>query len=570
MTIHTWKPTLAGYVFDPTNYVDGTAFAAGDTLVVNGGTVQAFGQNGNVGALVAGNYQFTASAASSGMDFHNIQLTAGSTISVAGPQLLQWQGHNQFINDGLVQIGSATQFGNVLMTLLDDSYTTPSSITNNGSIVLQNGSRMQFNAPGQTKDVLLNAAGGVISINSGSDLDNYAALPDSPILFSPMIVTNNGVIEVNGAAGKTTRFWTSNGYSGAGLLSIRGTPGASPLDTYANIDYGGSGVFDIASGTLTYNKAAIAGAPVLGGTVKFLDANARFQAVDQSLGSGTVAAATINGFQAGDHINLLVYDNSSSFSYDPSTHKLTIQFTPSGGQSALPPAQFTFAGNYTQSDFKVTNRPVDSTTANFHQVNIDIETTSTANAITPFSILDTKTGAASSDAGQQYSGGVNYLQSQYIWAGQDSVNIASNLPNVFIKGGAGDDALTASAGSNVLDGGFGSNFIVGASGADGGRDTFFLDGTAGTTWDTIMNFHPGDSATLWGYVAGTSAMLLTGNEGAAGHTGATIHAAFAGAGTAINGSLTFAGLSLADAQTKLTMTPGNAGGRSYLYVHYNG
>ena len=45
---------------------------------------------------------------------------------------------------------------------------------------------------------------------------------------------------------------------------------------------------------------------------------------------------------------------------------------------------------------------------------------------------------------------------------------------------------------------------------------------------------------------------------------------FAGAGTAVNGSVTFAGLSLADAQGKITLTPGSVGGRSYLYAHYDG
>jgi len=197
-------------------------------------------------------------------------------------------------------------------------------------------------------------------------------------------------------------------------------------------------------------------------------------------------------------------------------------------------------------------------------------TTSTSQAIPSFSYTDNVTGASGVSAGQQYAGPVNYLQSQYIWASPDGVSMTSYVPNVFLQGGAGNDALTVSAGSNVLDGGLGSNFVIGATGADGGTDTFFLDGTAGTTWDTIANFHPGDSATLWGFVPGQSAMIWGANEGAAGHTGATIHAAFAGAGTSINGSLTFAGLSLADAQSKLSLVPGSAGGRSYLYVHYNG
>jgi len=165
---------------------------------------------------------------------------------------------------------------------------------------------------------------------------------------------------------------------------------------------------------------------------------------------------------------------------------------------------------------------------------------------------------------------VNCLQSQYIWASADSVGIAARPPNTFIKCGSGDDAPAASAGSNVLNGGFGSNFLVGATGADGGRDTFFLDGTAGTTWDTILNFRPGDSATLWDYVAGQSVMVMAANEGVVGNTGATIHAAFVGAGTATNGSVTFAGLRLADAQSKLSLTPGSVGGRSYPYIHYNG
>lgn len=124
----------------------------------------------------------------------------------------------------------------------------------------------------------------------------------------------------------------------------------------------------------------------------------------------------------------------------------------------------------------------------------------------------------------------------------------------------------------MLDGGLGSNFLAGAAGAagaDGGRDTFFLDNSAGTTWNTITNFHPGDSAALWGFVPGRSTLAWAANEGAAGSTGATIYSAFASAGTAVNGSVTFAGLSLADAQSRISLTPGNAGGRSYLYAHYN-
>ena len=69
---------------------------------------------------------------------------------------------------------------------------------------------------------------------------------------------------------------------------------------------------------------------------------------------------------------------------------------------------------------------------------------------------------------------------------------------MFLKGNAGDDALQVTSGSNVVDGGAGSNFLVGATGADGGYDTFFVDAcNAGqATWDTLVNFHVGDAVTL--------------------------------------------------------------------------
>ena len=188
-----------------------------------------------------------------------------------------------------------------------------------------------------------------------------------------------------------------------------------------------------------------------------------------------------------------------------------------------------------------------------------------------FSYDDAVTGATGSNLGQAYAGPVNYLQWQYLWAGQDSVNISTTLPNVFLRSGLGNDALAAQAGSNVLDGGAGSNFLVGASGADGGTDTFFLDGRQSTpTWDTVVNFHHGDAVTLWGFVPGQSTVSWVASDGAAGYQGATIHSSLAGAGTLVNASVTFAGESLADAQSKFTTSTGTAAGIPYLYVKYTG
>ena len=401
----------------------------------------------------------------------------------------------------------------------------------------------------------MNAARAVVSINSGSLLASGNYYGYSASGQGNLNTTNNGVIEVTGAAGRTAAARLTGSYAGSGLLSVRGTPGAAASDTQAEISGPASGLFAVASGELYFHTTPV------GGGINLFDNDAAIVidlGVSTSYGTqGNPFGATILGFQAGDVITLKGFVAATGYTYDPASHLLTVTY--SGTQVA----QFKFAGNYAQSDFRV------APSASFSGQGLDITTTSTSQAIPAFSYTDTATGASGTSAGQQYAGPVSTLQSQYIWASPDGASITAFGPNVFLGGGAGNDALTASAGSNVLDGGLGSNFVTGATGADGGTDTFFLDGTAGTTWDTLANFHPGDSATLWGYVPGQSAMIWAANEGAAGHTGATIHAAFAGAGTAINGSLTFAGLGLADAQSKLSLTPGTAGGRSYLYVHYN-
>ena len=187
-----------------------------------------------------------------------------------------------------------------------------------------------------------------------------------------------------------------------------------------------------------------------------------------------------------------------------------------------------------------------------------------------FAVTDTTTGQSQQSAGAAYAGPVATLQSQFIWAGADGIAVTAAKPDVFLHGGAGDDALTATGGTNVLDGGGGSNFLVGAAGADGGADTFFIDGRGGTTWSTIVNFHHGDAVTIWGFQAGVSTLPWTASEGAGGYKGATLHSELAGAGTGVNASATFAGISLADVQAKLTTTSGTVGGLSYLNIAYTG
>jgi len=186
-----------------------------------------------------------------------------------------------------------------------------------------------------------------------------------------------------------------------------------------------------------------------------------------------------------------------------------------------------------------------------------------------FSVLDTTSNTPSNDDGQAYTGPVNYLQWQYIWPSQDNVNVTANVPNVFLKSGPGEDALQAVGGSNVLDGGTGSNFLVGATGADGGTDTFFTDARNNTAvWNTLVNFHAGDAATLWGFDPSVSTWYWDGISGAAGYTGATLRADVHGTGT-VDASITFAGLTMAQAQN-LQVSTGSINGLGYLYFHNPG
>lgn len=183
---------------------------------------------------------------------------------------------------------------------------------------------------------------------------------------------------------------------------------------------------------------------------------------------------------------------------------------------------------------------------------------------------DTVTTGAGSAASAAYAGPVDYLQHEYIWSSPDSVAISAGLPNTFLKGNAGGDALVVAGGRNVLDGGGGSNFLIGGTGADGGTDTFFVDSRSSVeTWSTIVNFHLGDYATIFGFHAGLSTLPFTAVDGAAGYTGFTIHSEIDGPGTGIKGSMTFAGVDQATAAAHFEYTTGTLPGAiDYMLIHY--
>jgi hypothetical protein len=158
-------------------------------------------------------------------------------------------------------------------------------------------------------------------------------------------------------------------------------------------------------------------------------------------------------------------------------------------------------------------------------------------------VTDTTTNQTSTQPGTPYSGPVQGVASQYINISPDSLNITAQTPNVFIKSGAGNDALNVgqSNGNNVLDGSTGSNFMVGGA----GNDTFFVDDRSAPSdiWSTISNFHAGDTATVFGVTQSGFNFDYEDGQGAGGFTGLTLHVTGGGKPTA---SFTLAGYTKAD------------------------
>lgn len=177
-------------------------------------------------------------------------------------------------------------------------------------------------------------------------------------------------------------------------------------------------------------------------------------------------------------------------------------------------------------------------------------------------VTDTTLGLSANLAGTSYAGPVAGLQQQYFYDGADSVNLTGEVSGLFLRGVSGNDALTASTGRNVLDGGKGSNFLVGGTAPDS-QDTFFVDGRGtGAVWNTVANYHPGDTVTLWGYIPGVTKISWAEEQGASGYAGATMHADIYGNGSEV-ASLTFAGLTFPQVAPTFAGS-GTSGGLNYL------
>ena len=176
-------------------------------------------------------------------------------------------------------------------------------------------------------------------------------------------------------------------------------------------------------------------------------------------------------------------------------------------------------------------------------------------------LTSTATGSSTFSEVELYQGAISNLNTQFLYDGDPALAIVAQQPGMLISSQAQATAVQLQGGVNVLDMKQGSSFIVSGT----GTDTFLLHADqAATTWNTVANFHTGDSIIIYGYTAGTSVRWWDANAGAASYTGATLRLDVDGNGT-VDSSLTFAGKTMSDTNHYQFQT-GSVGGSSYLSI----
>ena len=445
-----------------------------------------------------------------------------------------------------------------------------------------------------------------------------AAVVDLDVAYGALsgTITNAGVINVN-AQHVDQGIDINNPSYGPGNLTNAGTINvAAGASLYlGGTELHGTGTF-VNSGTVTV---------AAGGTVSF-GSGAAGQVTLSGTGdtvafqSNPNSTASIAGFRAGDRITADV-GSTGAASLALAGQVLTI----SQGGSAIATATLTDAGApaYALSDFSLSlvrnTYTLDPTTIAVTTTHgapatapvvtapttptTPVVTTPTTPVVTPPVITPTTpvvttpnvpttptvptssepyVAFTSTDAGMSGqrqmttggNGGPSYLQHTYIWDRPEGVAMRADAANSFIHGGPGQDALQVTSGTNVLDGGTGSNFMTGT--VDGaGTDTFFTDARGSqVVWNTLINFHKGDAATLWGFDPAVSSYRWDASpSGAGGATGATLRANILGgagrSGDGIDASITFAGMTTDQAKA-LVHTTGTVGAGNYLYFFNQG
>ena len=157
-------------------------------------------------------------------------------------------------------------------------------------------------------------------------------------------------------------------------------------------------------------------------------------------------------------------------------------------------------------------------------------------------LTSTATGTSTYAQTETYAGPLSNITSQFLYDGDTTLAIAAQQSGMLISSQAPQTAVQLKSGTNFVDIAQGSGFVVSGTGTDSFRahaDPLQI------TWDTIANFHTGDTVILTGFTPGVSLQSWDASAGAAGYMGATLRVDADGNGTT-DASITFAGKSLTD------------------------
>src|ERR1700712_1297676 len=157
-----------------------------------------------------------------------------------------------------------------------------------------------------------------------------------------------------------------------------------------------------------------------------------------------------------------------------------------------------------------------------------------------FLVANLSQGPAGFMSGTPYKGPVPGIDTQLDLTNGNAYHVDSLTLNYFIRTGPGDDIIDAGFWSDqeaagmtfqaygstsyqthrdIIDGGGGSNFLIGG----GGQDTFYVDGRdlGHNVWSTVADFSYLDQATVWGVNQQDFVLSWLDGQGAVGHTGLT-------------------------------------------------
>ena len=175
-------------------------------------------------------------------------------------------------------------------------------------------------------------------------------------------------------------------------------------------------------------------------------------------------------------------------------------------------------------------------------------------------LTSTATGTSTYAQTETYAGPLSNITSQFLYDGDTTLAIAAQQSGMLISSQAPQTAVQLKNGTNFVDIAQGSGFVVSGTGTDSFRahaDPLQI------TWDTIANFHTGDTVILTGFTPGVSLQSWDASAGAAGYVGATLRVDADGNGTT-DASITFAGKSLTDTRGYTTQY-----GSNYIAISAN-